>query len=130
MNARQPLYSPKPRKRRQRSYDHQSKAQKLLATEITVKLAINSVLTIAAITSLARLLPYYLSQQAQLQEVRAEVEDTQTRVNQLNQEFTYYFDTRQSQSQIKKYQLKIEPNERHIFWVIQEKTETSGKIEE
>ncbi|ELR97295.1 hypothetical protein [Gloeocapsa sp. PCC 73106] len=124
MNAQQPLYSPKPNKRRKRSYDHQSKAEKLLAAEVSAKLFINGILTISAIASLAKLLPYYLSQQSELKEVRAEIQDTQTRVNRLNEEFTYYFDARQTQSQIKKYQLKVEPNERYIFWVIEEKMGT------
>lgn len=120
MNAQQPWYLPpeKPRKRR-RSYDQQSQAYRTLAKEISLKLFVNFILTIITGTSLVKLIPYYLNQQAQLQEIEAEIVDTQTRVNQLNQEFSYYFDAQQSQSLIKKYTVKIEPNEMRLFLIPQ-----------
>jgi hypothetical protein len=125
MNAPQPWSSPseKPKKKRRRSYDQQSKAQTILARELTAKLAINLILTIAISASLLKLFPYYFSQKAKLQAVQAEIKDTQIRVNQLNQEFTHYFDPKQSESLLKKSSIKLEPNERRLFLIIKDKTE-------
>ncbi|TVQ44365.1 MAG: hypothetical protein EA365_10315 [Gloeocapsa sp. DLM2.Bin57] len=119
MNAQQPWSLPpeKPKQKRRRSYDQQSQAQKALAKEVSAKLFVNTILTLITTASLVRLVPYYLSQQAKLQEVKAEIQDTQTRVNQLNQEFSYYFDAQQSQSLIKRYTVKVDPSELRLFLI-------------
>jgi len=123
MNAQQSWYSPeeKPKKKRRRSYDSNSKAQQALAREATAKLVVNTILTLITSASLVKLVPYYLSQQAKLQEIRAEIQDTETRVNQLNQEFTSYFDKKQSEAIAKKYTVKVSPDERRLFLIIKDK---------
>lgn len=123
MNVKQPWSLPpeKPRKKRRRNYDQQSQAQKALAKEVSAKLFVNTILTIITSASLVRLVPYYLTQQAKLQEVRAEIQDTQARVNQLNQEFSYYFNSQQSQSLIKKYNVKVSPDELRLFLIREDK---------
>lgn len=118
MNAHQPLPSPEPprRKRKKRAYDSQSKAHRVMAAELTLKLTINSILTVISLVSLQRLLPYYLSQEINLDEVRDEIQDTETRVNELKTEFGYYFDRQESETQVQKYRSKMEEGERQIFW--------------
>lgn len=118
MNAYQPLPSPQPKNntRKKRAYDSHSKAKRILAAELSLKLTINSIIVLATLLSLYKLLPYYLSQQSKLKEVRNEIKDTQKRVDQLTEEFTYYFDSKQSQMLIKKYSPKIDEREIVIFW--------------
>jgi hypothetical protein len=125
MNPQRSWYShppEKPNKKQRRQYDQYSQAQRRLAREVSAKLVFNTILTIITSASLVRLVPYYLVQQDKLQEVKAEIQDTQDRVNQLNQEFSYYFDTKQSQSLVKKNTVKIAPNERRLFLIVKDKT--------
>jgi hypothetical protein len=125
MNPQRSWYShppEKPNKKQRRQYDQHSQAQRRLAREVSAKLVFNTILTIITSASLVRLVPYYLVQQDKLQEVKAEIQDTQDRVNQLNQEFSYYFDTKQSQSLVKKNTVKIAPNERRLFLIVKDKT--------
>ena len=125
MNPQRSWYShppEKPNKKQRRQYDQYSQAQRRLAREVSAKLVFNTILTIITSASLVKLVPYYLVQQDKLQEVKAEIQDTQDRVNQLNQEFSYYFDTKQSQSLVKKNTVKIAPNERRLFLIVKDKT--------
>ncbi|MGK7874958.1 MAG: hypothetical protein AB4426_17155 [Xenococcaceae cyanobacterium] len=115
MNALQPLEplkSPRVTPRRHRHRRHYS--HMAVAAEITVKLLVNGVLSAAAIIALAKLLPYHLSQQAKLREVRIEVKDTETRVNQLRENFNRNFDPSQTKIVMQEQSPWVDPNQRRV----------------
>jgi cell division protein FtsB len=95
------------------------KFQTELAIETGIKLIFNSVLVIGAIASLVKLLPYNFAQQTKLQELRAEVQATETRVTALREQLNHNFDPGQTQSLMKQYSSQIAPNQSRIFWLQQ-----------
>lgn len=120
MNAFQPQTPPQqpeePRRmanrtqRRQRRHSYQA-----VAGEMTARLAVNLVLCVAAIAGLIRLLPYHLSQQAKLRELRTEVRRTEERVNSLRSDFSRSFDSGQSKSVMQEQSYRVDPNQRPVF---------------
>ena len=117
--SRQTLQPLEPRRmgprtqRRQRPRSYQA-----VAGETTAKLVVNVVISAAAITGLVQLLPYHLSQQSKLGEVRAEVKRTEKRVNDLRSEFGRSFDAGQAKSVMQEQSYRIDPNQRQV--VLQE----------
>ena len=111
----EPLKSPRatPRRYQRRRRD----SHKAVAAEIAVKLLVNGVLSAAAIAALVKLLPYHLSQQAKLREVRIEVRQTEARVNQLREHFSRNFDPHQTKIVMQKQSPRIAPNKRRVFWL-------------
>ena len=87
-----------------------------VAGETTVKLVVNIVLSTAAIAGLVQLLPYHLSQQAKLREVRAEVKRTEARVNSLRSDFSRSFDSGQAKSVMQEQSYRVDPNQRQVVW--------------
>jgi hypothetical protein len=84
--------------------------------EITVKLVVNIVLCTAALAGLTQLLPYYLSQQAKLREVRAEVKRTEARVHSVRDDFSRTFDSGQAKSVMREQSYRVDPTQRQIVW--------------
>lgn len=118
MNAVQSLdttRSPQLVKRRRKR--HQSKSHQVLAIEITAKLLVNGILSAAAIVALVKLLPYQLLQQEKLQEVRVKVGETETRVNNLRENFSRNFDPSQTKNVMQEQSSRVDPNRRRIFWL-------------
>ena len=117
MNALQPLdsqeYPPVTpslmSKRRRRRSSHRG-----VAAEITLKLLINVVLCTAAVTAFLKLMPYHISQQGKLQEVRQEVKETQTRVNHLRENFSHNFDPYQAKRVMQDQSPRVEPHKHRI----------------
>lgn len=95
--------------RRQRRHSHQA-----VAGETTARLVVNLVLCTAAIAGLVKLLPYHLSQQAKLREVRTEVKRTQERVKGLNADFGRTFDSRQSKSVMQEQSYRVDENQHPV----------------
>ncbi|CCQ64486.1 hypothetical protein [Crocosphaera watsonii] len=88
-----------------------------VATEISVKLAINGILSLVALVSLFKLIPYQWSQQAQLKEIRVEVEETEKRVSQLRDNFRHNFDPHKVNKVMEEQSPRLHPTQRKIFWV-------------
>lgn len=84
--------------------------------EVAAKFAVNTVLTIAAIATLIKLIPYHVSQEQKLQELRAEVKATKGRVDQLQTDFNRYFDPSQIESIMQEQSNRISPNQIQIIW--------------
>ncbi len=121
MNAIQPSHSTrvpsKPRRRVPRiKHRPQGQSYGAVAGETTAKLLVNLVLCAAAITALMELLPYHLSQQGKLREVKREVKRTETRVNNLRREFSRSFDPRQAQKVMREQSLRLDPNQVQVVW--------------
>lgn len=102
-----------PRTRRQQRR-HPNRA---IAIETTAKLAVNVVLSSAAIAALVQLLPYHLSQQAKLGEIREEVKRTEKRVNRLSNNFSRYFDPQQAKSVMQEQSHRVDPSQRQVVWL-------------
>jgi cell division protein FtsB len=90
------------------------KADRALAIEIAIKLIANSVLSIAALAALVKLLPYQFSQQAKLQEIRLEVNETEAEVHTLRSKFNRYFDPTQAKKVMQEQSPRLDPNQRRI----------------
>jgi len=123
MNALQPPPSPaksnsarSPRRRRSTSR-RQRQQQQAIATEAAAMIMVNLVLAIAAVSALVRLLPAKVAQQAKLQEVETEVAELEQRVDDLRQDFTQYFDARQTRSNMRGLSNRIEGGERQVILI-------------
>lgn len=103
--------TPRPGQRPQRQL------HRAIAIEITAKLTVNVVLSIAAVSALVQLLPYHLSRQEKLREIRAEVRQTETRVNHLQTSFSRYFDPQQAKSIMQEESSRIDPKQRKVVWL-------------
>ena len=88
-----------------------------IATEITIKLAVNGVLSVVALFTLFKLIPYQWSQQAQLKEIQVEVEETEKRVSQLRDDFRHNFDPHKIDRVMQEQSPRLHPTQRRIFWL-------------
>ncbi|WP_199247447.1 hypothetical protein [[Phormidium] sp. ETS-05] len=123
MNAIQPspnIGQPSPRRRRrplksaprlQKRHPYQGRA-----VETAAKLAVNLVLSAAAISTLVQLLPDQKTQQEKLQEIRAEVAKTEVRVNRLRSEFSRNFDPHQTKKLMEEMSYRVDPTQVQIVW--------------
>lgn len=97
---------------RPRSYP---RSHRVLAFETTVKLAVNVVLSTAALTAVSQLLPYRTSQEAKLQEVQVAVESAGERFQKSQSRFSRYFDPYQARAIMQEQTNRIDPERRQII---------------
>ncbi|AFZ45792.1 hypothetical protein PCC7418_3686 [Halothece sp. PCC 7418] len=107
----------KTRSRRKKSNRRQLPPHTGLTLEIGAKIVVNAVLATAAIAAINKLVPNYQTQRLRLEEVQQEVQQTQARVDELNQEFTRNFDPNQSEIIMQQQTNQIKPNQRHLVWL-------------
>jgi hypothetical protein len=96
---------------------HRYNIRREMTVELAIKLSLSSILSLAAIASLARLLPYHFSQQAKLQELRTQVQETETRVAYLREQLNRNFDPQQTKSLMMQYSARLAPNQSRVFWL-------------
>ncbi|MBE9184776.1 hypothetical protein IQ270_08645 [Microcoleus sp. LEGE 07076] len=96
--------------RRQRSYPHQT-----LAAETGVKLAVNIVLSVCAISAVIQLWPHYQAVQEKLQEIQAEVNLTQERVDKSRSDFNRYFDPSLAKTVMQEQSNRVDPQQRPVI---------------
>ena len=99
-----------PRPRRHRRI-HPYRVQ---AFETTAKLAVNIVLSTAALSALVQILPYQWSQQEKLGEIQTEVKLIEGRVNLLQTDFSRYFDPQQAKSIMQEQSNRLDPGQRQL----------------
>jgi len=116
------MNSPKrlPKKNRPKS-SNRSNPYRGITAEISLKLILSWAIAIAAIVSLFRLLPYHLSQQAKLKELRIQVEETNARVAKLRRQLNHNFDPQKTQSLMEQYSSLSSPNQSRIYWLPEDK---------
>jgi hypothetical protein len=85
--------------------------------EISLKLILSWAIAIGAIASFCRLLPYHLTQQAKLKELRIQVQETDARVTKLKEQLNHNFDPQQTQSLMEQYSTLTTPNQSRIYWL-------------
>lgn len=123
MNAIQtsnhPLQPVESRRRRSHQSERRGRTRpyQVMATETTLKLSVNVVLSLAAVSALLQLLPYNRSGQEKLQHIRAEVQQTEGRVSQLRLEFSRSFDPQAAKSIMTEQSHRMDPTLRPIVWV-------------
>jgi hypothetical protein len=88
-----------------------------VTAEISLKLILSWAIAIGAIASFFRLLPYHLTQQAKLKELRIQVQETDTRVAKLREQLNHNFDPQQTQSLMEQYSTLTTPNQSRIYWL-------------
>ncbi|MEL6786421.1 MAG: hypothetical protein AAFO76_03210 [Cyanobacteria bacterium J06607_15] len=88
-----------------------------VTAEISLKLILSWAIAIGAIASFFRLLPYHLTQQAKLKELRIQVQETDARVTKLREQLNHNFDPQQTQSLMEQYSTLTTPNQSRIYWL-------------
>jgi cell division protein FtsB len=109
-NARRPRS--KSRKRPEQKFQPE---HKWLVWEILFKLGLNGVFVVVSIMAIARLLPHQQAQQAKLNEIQMQVEETEARVEQLRNDFQRSFDPGQSRKIMEELSPRHDPNQRKII---------------
>ncbi|MGL4881426.1 MAG: hypothetical protein ACRC8K_10210 [Waterburya sp.] len=87
-----------PRKKVRRQPRQRHKPYRGIVAEMSLKLILSWVIAIGAIASVFKLLPYHLSQQSKLKELRFQVQETNARVDKLRDELNHNFDPQQTQN--------------------------------
>ncbi len=85
--------------------------------EVWLKLIFSWIIALASIGSLVKLLPYHLSQQAKLKELRIQVSQTESKVAELRQQLNHNFDPQQTQNLMEQYSSLLAPNRSRIYWL-------------
>ncbi|MBW4634232.1 MAG: hypothetical protein KME30_20680 [Iphinoe sp. HA4291-MV1] len=102
--------TPRPKRRlRQRSYQ-------VMALETTAKIAVNLVISTAAVSALTQLLPYHWSQQDKLRALGTDVKLMEGRVYELQGEFSRNFDPRQAKMLMQEQGYRFDPNQRQVVF--------------
>lgn len=91
--------------------------QKVVGLEIAVKLGVNVAMAVVAISALARLIPYNLAQNQQLEDLRTEVQSTQSRVDALQASLEQNFDPQRSRQVMQEQSHLFDPNQKRIIWL-------------
>lgn len=86
-----------------------------LAAEAGVKLTVNIVISVCATSALIQLLPHYRAVQEKLQEIQAEVNLTQGRVEKSRSEFNRYFDPSLAGSAMQEQTNRVDPQQRPVI---------------
>jgi hypothetical protein len=92
------------------------RSYRAIASEVGLKLSVNMVLALVAVSALFRLLPYNLAQKQKIRELDHQVTSTEERVEQLEADFNRYFDPRQTRSVMQEQNNRIYPNQRQVIW--------------
>jgi hypothetical protein len=85
-----------------------------MALETTVKIGVNVVISVTAVSALVQLLPYHWLQQDKLREIGTEVKLMEARVNTLNRQFSRNFDPRESKSIMQQQSYRFDPTQRQV----------------
>ncbi len=91
-------------------------ARQAIAFESSVKLTINLLLAVVATTTIAKLVPYYQSQQSRLTTLQASVEVAEKKNNELRSQFTRNFDPTQAARIMQEQSGLSYPNQKRVIW--------------
>lgn len=120
-----------PTKVRRRNSPNRPATYRGMTAELSLKLIFSWIVAIAAIASLIRLIPYHLSQQAKLKELKIQVAETDARVTKLREQLNRNFDPQQTQSLMEQYSSLVSPNRQRIYWLLEEEGEVeTGRLGE
>lgn len=129
MNAIQPVQTPlssvefrdsgakKTRSIKPTAQDRLQRTHRQIAIETSLKLSVNLAIAGIAISALTHLIPYYLLGREKLSQLETEVEQTQSRVQQLRTQFSYYFDPQQVKTIMQQESNLVDPTQKRIVFV-------------
>jgi hypothetical protein len=110
-----------------RSPHHTHAEETGMIAETSLKLFFSLLVSIIAIVSLARLLPYHFAQLNQLRELRAQVQETKHRVQIKHQQLEKNFDSSQINALMEKHSPRISQNRIRVFWQNQGPADKAGE---
>jgi hypothetical protein len=129
MNALQPQRDPLPARpaqrqvqqpvqRRSRSHSRQRQApHQTTVIETSLKLIVNLIFGLVAATTLAKLIPHNLEQQADLERLRGEVKELGTKVASLEEDFDRHFDPQQALNVMQEQNIRFNPKQKQVVWL-------------
>jgi cell division protein FtsB len=101
----------------QRRQQQQQVRHRVLAIETSLKITVNMMIAGVAVTTLFNVIPNRVSQQQKLQELKAEVNVTEQRVNQLKTDFNRAFDPGQERQIAQEQTHFADPNRVPVVWL-------------
>ena len=102
--------------------------KRLYTAEAIAVIAVNLILATIASVALVRLFLYNMAQQSKIEILDAEVEETQTRVNHVREEFSHYFDPQQTTSIMRQQSHRVEAGQARIIFTEPEDSESSETV--
>jgi hypothetical protein len=93
-----------------------SGARQAIAFESSVKLTVNLLLAIVAATTIAKLIPYYQSQQGRLATLQASVQVAERNNAELRSQFNRNFDPAQASRIMQEQSGMSYPNQKKVIW--------------
>ncbi|VEP15152.1 conserved hypothetical protein [Hyella patelloides LEGE 07179] len=87
-----------------------------MIAETSFKLFLSLLISLVALISLSRLIPYHFAQSAKLKELRAQVQETEHRVDIKRQELQKNFDSWQIENLMEEQSPRIAKNRIRVFW--------------
>lgn len=91
-------------------------ARRAIAFESSVKLTVNLLLAIVATTTIAKLVPYYQSQQQRLSTLQESVEGAEKKNAELRSQFDRNFDPAQAARIMQEQSGLAYPNQKQVIW--------------
>ncbi|MEB3289208.1 MAG: hypothetical protein VKI82_04790 [Leptolyngbya sp.] len=85
--------------------------------ELSARLAVNGVITVASLVALSHLIPYIQTQTNRLDQVSHALDAATTSHTKLKAEFDRYFDPAQASRLMQEYSGYKAPQDRHIVWL-------------
>lgn len=121
MHALKPSYLPPQPPRRVRTVPRAKAKQRqhpyrAAAIESTVRLSVNVVFSMVAISALTQLLPYRSSQAARLQELQVTVRSTDERGQRVQNNFRQYFDPYQTEANMQAQSHRVGVQQHRLVW--------------
>ncbi len=133
MNALQPQHDPAPRRlacspqvkaqpqvtsrRRSRTRSRRQSPHQAAVLEVSLKLTVNLILVATGVSTLARLIPYNMSQQSDLERLRTEVKEASAKVGGLQEDFDRHFDPQQALNVMQEQNIRFNPRQKQVVWL-------------
>ncbi len=110
-----------------RSADRTKNLRTLILVEATVKIILNILLSVCALSALFKLWPEYQSVQDKLQVITAEVKLTEERVSKERANFSRNFDPGQARSIMQEQSHRLDPEQMPIIWLEKQPIDNNTK---
>lgn len=113
---RRPVRSPARRPQAKTESQRLARQYRSVAIETSLRLGVNLGLSAIALSTLVYLLPYRTAQTQKLKEVQTEVKQAESRVAQLQAEFSRSFDSNQVKSILQEQTHMVDPSQRVVIF--------------
>lgn len=84
---------------------------------MSLKLTVNLILTTIGVSTLVHLVPHNMSQQSDLERLRAEVKEASVKVGGLQEEFDRHFDPQQAVNVMQEQNIRFNPRQKQVVWL-------------